>query len=561
LAGPVSESPREASGRALPVPVWARQASAAATLFALSLALYARTLGYEFLNWDDTAYVLDNPFIRELSLRNLFAVFTRPVLESFFPLQATSYMLDYQLWELDPFGYHLTSLLLYACVPALAFLALRMLSRRPAIAFVAALLFAVHHTHVSSVAWVSGRKELLFAVFLLLSLCVYLRARRDAAFHWPLYALSVLCFGLGAAGKASIGTYPAFFLLADWVLDRRLTPERRRGPAFHLATKLPYVLAALPFVWMNSVVQATSTAAWAADPLSYALVQGQAAWRYLWLLLGLLPGQPIYDLPPISYQPVLLVATLLPFVVPPAVFLFALRRGYADVAQSIAWLALGLAPPMLFPVIHFMADRYLFVPSLGFCWLLAAGIVRIGERRTGQAQWVVIGGLSLLAAVGFARKAWEYTPVWRDSVSFWSYGSARSRDGRVAIGLASALLERDRLEEAEQVLLDAPVIGAKGELNLAIVYARQGRPGQALAAADRAQAILDSEGGQLETRHRVQRVRGEALWQLDRRPEAIEAWEEALRVKPGDPEVLDLLWSARPRPDLPRPSDSFDPYR
>lgn len=514
-------------------------------LFAVGFALYARTLGYEFVNWDDNAYVLENPWIREISLANLVALFTGPVLDSYFPLQSISYMLDHGIWEFDPFGYHLTSLLLYALLAPLAWQVLRELSRRPVIAFVAALLFAVHHSHVSSVAWISGRKELLFAFFLLASLRVYLAARRGAAFHWPLYALSVLLFALGAAGKASIAVYPAFFLLADLVLDARLPEERRRGLGFLLATKLPFALAALPFVWMNSLVQATATSDWASDPLVYALVQGQAGWRYLWLLLGLYPGQPIYDLPPVSLQPVLLAMTLLPLLLPPLLFALALWRGHRDVALAIAWFAIGLAPPTLFPVIHFMADRYLFVPSLGACWLLATAIVTLAERLPARVQVVAIVGVAGVAVLSFARLSWSYTPVWRDGVALWSYAREHSADGRVAVGLSAALIDEGRLEEAEKVLRETQSIGPKGEINLASIYLAQNRQREGLAALDRAHALLETQHAGPEDFARVLYLRGQLLWALGRRDEASAAWQEALRLRPGYPEVVDLLFRTR----------------
>jgi len=117
---PLPPSPAQAGSSGRARRFWHHPVLPSLVLFALGLALYARTLGYEFLSWDDPAYVLDNAWIRELSWPNLIALFTRPVLESFFPLQSVSYMLDYQLWELDPFGYHLTSLLLNGLVAPLA---------------------------------------------------------------------------------------------------------------------------------------------------------------------------------------------------------------------------------------------------------------------------------------------------------------------------------------------------------------------------------------------------------------------------------------------------------
>jgi len=127
-------------------------------------------VGYSFLNWDDSVYILDNPWIRALTWSNVRDVFAQPYFQNYLPLHLLSYMLDYALWGLKASGYHLSSVLLHGVNSILCLGVVRRMSGSLAIAFVAALLFAVHPCHVEAVAWVSSRKEVLSTTFMLLSL-------------------------------------------------------------------------------------------------------------------------------------------------------------------------------------------------------------------------------------------------------------------------------------------------------------------------------------------------------------------------------------------------------
>ena len=148
-----------------------------AAVFAAALLINLPTLRYGFLtSWDDPTYVVDNPWIRGFTRENLAFVFTRPYFANFLPLHLVSYMVDYSFWKLNPVGYHLQSVLLNAANAVLAFWVVRRLLGGFLPALIAALLFAVHPSHVEAVAWVSIRKDVLSTTFLLLTVLFYLRS-------------------------------------------------------------------------------------------------------------------------------------------------------------------------------------------------------------------------------------------------------------------------------------------------------------------------------------------------------------------------------------------------
>jgi protein O-mannosyl-transferase len=522
------------------------QLAAACALFAVGLCFYARTVRYGFVDWDDIAQVVENPWIRSFTLDHLAAIFTRPIVQSYFPLQALSFMFDYALWGLDPRGYHAVSVLLNALNGVLAFWVLSQLTRRPALSFIAALLWSAHHSHVEAVAWVSARKEVLSTALLLLSLGTYLRARHSEGFDRKAYAASVALFGLAAAAKLTVATYALFFVLVDVVEDARLAPDRRKSLLQHIANKLPHLAVALPFALMNVKFQPVALLG-ALTGFDYTLVRGQAAWRYVWLLLGLLPGQPIYDPPPISHDPLLAAGTLLPLVVPPVAFAIALWRGYLHAALGLAWLIIGLIAPIVFPLVTYMADRYLYLPSLGFCWLLAALIAKMafapGRARAWNAAVAVIA--TTVPFLWFALHTRHYTPVWRNSESLWAYAVQSSRDDRAVAAYSAELIRQQRFSEAERVLTKAEALGSAGYMYLALLHLRNERAEEALRATDRATAAERIQPLHPTDRSKLLYLRGSALAKLERRAEAAEAWRSALALDPSNARARAALAAER----------------
>src|SRR5439155_22058161 len=225
-----------------------------------------QTLHHQFVNYDDCPYVYDNPrIISGLTPGNIQWAFTHVHAANWHPLTTISHMLDCQLYGLQPWGHHLTNILLHAAAAILLFFALRELtggghaaasigssavasakaddagrdqrSRLQgrgslwASAFVAAL-FAIHPAHVESVAWVAERKDVLSAVFFMLTLWAYARYTRSDRFSWSRYTTVLVLAALGLMCKPTLVTLPFVLLLLDyWPLRRT-----QKSAAFAKAT-------------------------------------------------------------------------------------------------------------------------------------------------------------------------------------------------------------------------------------------------------------------------------------------------------------------------------------
>src|SRR5437899_4702109 len=192
---------------------------------------FGRALNDGFVGYDDQNYVLRNPRVTNgLTLDGIQWAFTHVHAANWHPLTTISHMLDCQLYGLQPWGHHLTNILLHAAAAILLFFALRELtggghaaagigdagrdqrSRLQgrgslwASAFVAAL-FAIHPAQVESVAWVAERKDVLSGVFFILTLWAYARYAHSDRFSWGRYTTVLVLFALGLLCKLTLVTF------------------------------------------------------------------------------------------------------------------------------------------------------------------------------------------------------------------------------------------------------------------------------------------------------------------------------------------------------------------
>ena len=210
---------------------------------------FLSSLDNGFVNWDDNEYVTENYAIRSFSWNTLKTIFTSFYLGTYCPLVILSYTLEYALFGLAPFGYHLTNLLLHIGNTLLVFALVLRLSTHPPSALVAALLFGVHPLHVESVAWVTERKDVLSTLFFLGALLCYLRYQEDKQAH--LYALSIVAFVLSLFSKPMGVTLPLILLLCDYLCARGWTYRT-------LVEKVPFVMVSALFSVIMVLAQHSS---------------------------------------------------------------------------------------------------------------------------------------------------------------------------------------------------------------------------------------------------------------------------------------------------------------
>ncbi len=231
----------------------------------LAFAAFWPALDGAFLGWDDAGYVVDNPGVHALSWETVRWAFTEYCCNYWAPLTWLSLALDHALWGLEPWGFHLTNVLLHALNAALLVLVAHRLlvaAAGPARdappgwalpgAVLAAAAWAVHPLRVESVAWIAERKDVLSAALGLLAILAWLRhaappTPRPAGPWWaflrsPAYLAALALFALSMLAKPGLVALPVALLVLDWFPLRRAAPGRRVAL---LLEKVPLLVLAL----------------------------------------------------------------------------------------------------------------------------------------------------------------------------------------------------------------------------------------------------------------------------------------------------------------------------
>lgn len=388
-----------------------------ALIVVAAFGAHVPVLGNGFLNWDETEYVLRNPFLRSFSSASLRAIFTRSFVGNYHPLTMLSLNLDYRLGGLEPWIYHLTNLILHLCNTILVYVFVFLLSKRFGVAAFTAALFGVHTLHVESVAWVAQRKDVLYAFFYFGALIAYLHFVRTDKRRYLAAALAA--FALSLSSKAMAVTLPMVLLAVD-VFEGRDIFSRKV-----LVEKLPFFLLSITFGVVAIVIQSPTAIARSVGHefgllervaiASYAFVQYLAK---LALPIGL---SAIYPYPARSDFGLPVSFWLCPLVVAALLAVTTYFAGRARTASfGFFWFVVNIALVLqLLPVGDaIMADRYTYVSSVGIFVSLAALAGALLERWPRATPLLLCAGLAylgLLSGLTFHRCA-----VWRDDMSLWS---------------------------------------------------------------------------------------------------------------------------------------------
>jgi tetratricopeptide (TPR) repeat protein len=383
---------------------------------------FAPSLQNQFTDWDDPAYVTDQPLVRDLSLSGVQAIFTQVVEGNYHPLTIASLAVDFRFWKLDPRGYHITNIVLHVIATLLVFGFVFLLTGSNLMSGITALFFGIHPLHVESVAWVSGRKDPLYVIFYLgacISYVCWVRGRKPkAAFYGGALALFVL--SLLAKGMAVC--LPGALLAIDFFL-------RRKPTARLLLEKAPFFLIALVFGYAAVVAQSKQGAV--QNLASFAFYERILFACYgisSYLIRAVVPGE-LSALYPYPLRTAGGGLPLIYYLAPLGVLIFAaavawsLRTGRSIAFGAIFFLVNVALVLQLFPVgSAVIADRYTYLSYVGVGFMLASivrSLTQGGLARSVAARGAVAAVLAIAATLAvFASRA--RCEVWKDNVTLWN---------------------------------------------------------------------------------------------------------------------------------------------
>jgi tetratricopeptide (TPR) repeat protein len=450
-------------------------------IVAVTVLAFWPTLPGEF-NWDDDVNLVNNPHYRGFGIPQLRWIFTTTLMGHYMPFTWLSLAADYALGGMNPWVYHLTSLLLHAANALLFYvIARRLLTaavgvspgtasrsavRRPGEpdadpiviavgALVAALVFALHPQRVESVAWISDRGTLLCATFYLLAVLAHLEA--VASFsprprRWWRGA-SLVAFAAALLSKGMAVSLPLSLLVLD------AYPLRRGGEGGRrlLLEKVPY--GALAIGGAIVALLARSEGAAFSGYVSYGLgsriaLAAYSVWFYPLTLVWPANLSPLYEAPTqVSIlQPRFLVPAVA--VVAATVLLIALRRHAPGALAAWAHSAAVIAPVsgIVHSGLQLVADRYAYLAQMGFILLAGYGVVwvlqLVARGRLPRRAAAMVGSGVAVALLALGVLTWSQSHAWQDPETLWGWAvDVDPACARCHYNLGAALMRR-RHDEA-----------------------------------------------------------------------------------------------------------------
>lgn len=541
-------------------------------LAAATFCIYLPITKDAFINFDDNAYVTDNPHVKAgLTWSGIVWAFKSGYAANWHPLTWISHMVDCQLFGLNPAGHHLMNVLIHTANAVLLFIVLNsMTGAMWRSAFVAAL-FAWHPLRVESVAWASERKDVLSASFWMLTLLCYARYARgcpvdrrwkigdressQSTVHspqskWAFYALALFFFACGLMSKPMVVTLPFVLLLLDfWPLGRwgkgtRETQGTQALQRFNGSTvqclvceKIPFFALALAASIVTYLVQKHGGAVVANDALSVRVAN--AFWAYeRYIAKTFWPSH---------------LSIVYPYV----------RHGLAGVAIgsafllavcSIAFVVLSRRWPYLFtgwfwflgtlaPVIGFveigpasMADRYTYLPDIGLFILVTWAVADFLQRR--KMVRIAIAIVILQACMVLTALQIIY---WRNSITLFRHALAVTTENAVASAcLGQALHETGDDMDALKYCRDAVKIDPNYPAGHFFLGEVLWKLGAAREAWDQLQTAADTAPDRPDFQYNL----GKFLLEHGRTEKALARFDAALKIEPEFAEAYNALGKA-----------------
>jgi tetratricopeptide (TPR) repeat protein len=429
----------------------------AAAISLITFIVYLPALRNEFVMWDDSRYVVVNTHIHSLNAAFLKWAFFDFYASNWHPLTWLSHAVDYAVWGLNPLGHHLPNNILHAVNTFLVvLLTMQLIKMRKeasnatgpseflnerAILLTAGmtgLLFGLHPLHVESVAWVAERKDLLCALFFLLSILEYIHyvagtgnelfsAKMVSLVSNKHYLFSLGLFVLALMSKPMAVTLPAVLLLLDWYPFFKI--ESLKSFKGALIGKIPFVVLSLISSIITVSAQQQALVPTDRVPImTRALVAFQSLIMYLGKMVWPINLEPLYPYPKaVSFLSfTYLFAIMLVIVISAACFIIAKKRRFLFTAWTYYFVTLLPVIGIVQVGAQSMADRYTYLPSLGPFLIMGFGVAWTSAKMSALKKGRVIvqflsATFALVIFVAAISITIEQIGIWKNGIIFWSY--------------------------------------------------------------------------------------------------------------------------------------------
>lgn len=517
---------------------------------AFSYLLYMGTLQFDFV-YDDLALVPGNEWIRspanipEIFSSNMWGFGPGGRSNYYRPLIHLLLMLDYLLFGLKPWGYHLMNILFHSANSVLVFLiASHILRIMPKdrftgsfwAPFVAGVLFASHPVHTEAVAWVSGLSDLSLTFFFLLSFYLFARATEEGHIRKGFYIGSLLSFFAAMLSKEAGVVLPAALFLYARSFGRKISWR----------PYIPFLVAIGAYLGMRTYalrefLPSLETGRPELSSFQYFINIFPLFVKYIEKLLLPVDLSAYYEFfirslsEPAGYISAGVTAFFL-------ALLFLAYKKDREVFFPLSFIVLALLPGLYIRAIpgSVLSERYLYLPSFAFIFLCGIVFKRV-KSLNGKAALSAYICVFLLAAF-YSAGTLKRNPVWKDELSLWTDTAAKApHSDRVRANYGKALLSSGRMDEAIRELRQAIALNpgsAVPHSNLGIAYDGKGWIDRAI---EEFKAAIRIEPEYANAHYNL----GVAYMKKGAHDKAIEEFEITLRLDPAHFQARDNLEIAK----------------
>ena len=472
-------------------------------VWVLTLAIFAPTVGYDFVNWDDQNVVVQNLMIQDgLSAKMIKEAFsTSQVRGQYYPVTLMTFALNFSIGKLNPGGYHFLNVLFHLLNIFLLYVILTRLFKKRWMAAFVILLFAIHPMHVEPVAWIASRKDVLYLFFMLLAWWTYLEYREGGSRKKLFFAFSIGLMLLSVFSKAAGIVFPAVLLLTDFL-------QKRKDLKPLLLEKIPFAVITVIFVGIGYLAQKEGNAVMGIEKIQLheSLAYGGLAFM-TYVFKALVPIQlaAYHPYPAGPGQPVPWYAYA---SIAGALGLVALAVWKGRKNRKIGFAA-GLFILSIFPFLQFLpvgpsiiAERFTYFPYVGLFILMALGLEWVGKKVPKLYKKKLNWQLALLGlSVPFLVMSFLQVPSWNNGETMWS-----------------------------QVIKVYPSSGVS-YVNRADFYLNNGEDQKALEDYNRSIEVEPNFEGAWNNR-------GLMYFSQNNYPKALTDFNEALKLNPNNPRAL-----------------------
>jgi tetratricopeptide (TPR) repeat protein len=461
--------------------------------------LYLNSLGNLFTNWDDSM-IYANPQIKRLDWGNILEVFTLREGATYQPIRVVSYAIDYHFWKLNPLGYHITNIFFYILTCIMVYFTLFHLSMylrervssdsHERVAIGGALLFAAHPVHVEAVTWLAARKEVLQGFFFFLAFYLYLKGKeREEGQKIIFPGLVLLAICLAILSKPSAVVFPAVLLIYEIARrqNRWIEVVKKHRLFFTLSVVTSLFFA---FVLIKAMFDAGGIKTYHGGTFFSNLLVSFYVFLYnIKLLIFTINYSAAYAIR-VSY-PVLCLQTL--SIISITLLLFGLSlwslKKTKVIFFSFLFFFITLLPYLnIIPISTVLADRYAFIASFSYCFLLGIGFDKLythTRKRFSEGFFKLLSVTLFLFLLGsYSFMTIQQNRIWENSYTLWSDAVEKYPESNTANALLGVVYMDLRMDEEAAEYLEKAVqilpIDYESRNNLGIVYGRLDRPEKAL---------------------------------------------------------------------------------